>query len=737
MNEPELALRPMYPPVHYIPFGSKIFTNEDDKPPGYSFSQVVGRYEVVVDVGGICGRIDGSGPWVLDHHFPGVGSFPSAACAVLAHSEALREYYGAGLTGVVTHQAPDFDALVSAWLARKVVNGEIHGDFPDNAAAWEKVGTHLGSAAGDPAGAAMLLAKYAACVDAARMSSIKCHRERALHSVFYAALYRRGGDAGADGLSGFFDAAWHVMTTEGRNPFLDPLFDRGGAYDLELQLLQTQQETYLRDLRRSRRSLVTLPVNRDFEGWYVAGVATRPLLDAEGSLHSDALPEQEAGLGGHRLVDAIFLRDPECILFKEWVRTDDEHSILGHGFDFTAIAYSNGRPRAFINNLDYFFALDPERSNGAHLYPLWARLQAGHALSLAGQLAELEPLNGASAATVRSGFEARAGGFPEAFADPWWDSPNSHCTMVATPNHGALMPSGSRADLSDDPVVGVAQACLEYGRFGQALIHEYSLENTQGEVLPVLKEDVASTHPTAPNDGRLRFVDIPLESGDIRPEEKPQLACMATRFLGEITLEPRYIAIGQGVIAWNRRGFALVHTGSPEQSSLFRESVALLACVTAKIQCMAARMADAAKAEATVGSNASLNQAKSLRHDLLNDLLKLKLSASRAGGEAIRGLLDATGFDTILQTLDALTEDLDSRIREKGTQQQNRRVDTLNMILTIGTAIGLWTSWNQMEELKALDFMKPESFLPYFSGVVVSVSFGVIFWRFSRKNQKS
>ena len=52
----------------------------------------------------------------------------------------------------------------------------------------------------------------------------------------------------------------------------------------------------------------------------------------------------------------------------------------------------------------------------------------------------------------------RAAGYPEAFADPWFDgAANYGATIVATPNAGSLLGEGVATDLSDDAVAAVVQ----------------------------------------------------------------------------------------------------------------------------------------------------------------------------------------------------------------------------------------------------------------------------------------
>ena len=129
-----------------------------------------------------------------------------------------------------------------------------------------------------------------------------------------------------------------------------------------------------------------------------------------------------------RQTDAVWIRDLECLLFKEWARQDVESSSLGEGFVFTAVAYTDGRQGAPVNTTDYFFAIDPERAAGRHLYPVWTALQAAeiqalgaHAtLGSALEEAWLKARAAGEPSTCRLGFAGRAGALEALFDDPWY-----------------------------------------------------------------------------------------------------------------------------------------------------------------------------------------------------------------------------------------------------------------------------------------------------------------------------
>ena len=93
-------------------------------------------------------------------------------------------------------------------------------------------------------------------------------------------------------------------------------------------------------------------------------------------------------------MDGIYIRDPECRLFKEWCRADHSHSLMGRGFGFTAVSYSGNRQGAARNTSAYFFSLDPERAGNCHLYNVWASLQAEEARAPLGDDGGVGPADG-------------------------------------------------------------------------------------------------------------------------------------------------------------------------------------------------------------------------------------------------------------------------------------------------------------------------------------------------------
>ncbi len=460
----------------YVDFGT-VFTGapgirgaEDGKnSPGTLYAN-----ELVTDVGGTCW--DRNEPLsIIDHHFSRDGQFPSSSAAVLHKARLIRDKFAGQQNEVVwlvTHKQPDFDAFCSLYLARWII------EAPDAAIDWEPWGLHSDGWL-DTAGSrkidwfdpdinqvppaqrwALLLAGYASIVDNCR--HLSCPREQALHSVLYAAL-KRGRDYlnQTSGAREFFDQVKTSLQEQQLNPIFDSVLENSAPFAPELAMLDHEAEAYDRDIRRSRKSIVYLPESEaPFPNFFksVKDVAlprekNHPVKPTETSAEHLLLADT------FRIpTDGIYLRDPECSLFQEWARLDLENSSLGRGFEFTAIAYSRGRPAGTLNqnSNSYLFSIDPERANGRHLYTVWSRLQTKEVEALR----DRKQGNTLEADRSPRGFEKRVG--ESLFTDPWFDGQTCFGTMVATPNRGTMIGRpGVRNDLRDDPVVEAVRTDIE------------------------------------------------------------------------------------------------------------------------------------------------------------------------------------------------------------------------------------------------------------------------------------
>jgi hypothetical protein len=571
--------------------------------------------EVSVDVGGRCFGCRGperdlrEESLIFDHHFTGHGKYPSASAAVLHHAADLVGKLDAyDPVWIVTHREPDFDALCAAYLVKALLDGPTaswrgensvggidltalpaYGIHPEG---WRDLKVDDGQTRQEidwfnpqvhplaPIGWAVLLAAYASCVDQGKR--LYADRSRRLHSVLYAALIR-GRPVHEDGLKPLFDEARKAIVIQGRNPIFDPLFDEHSEFLPELELLRHEERTYERDLLRARKAIVNLQVGRDFEHWYPT-LQRSPLLTSGGELS----PAHRSGPQSERLreADGVYLRDPECLLFKEWAREDLENSSLGRGFLFTAVAYTRASTDSDQAGERYFFALDPEKAQGAHLYNLWAALQAAEVHALQKQGAPLAP-----PAMARTGFEGRAGVLGPYFADPWFDGGNYQVTLVASPYRGSAMAVGELPDLTDDSVVQVVVRELELGAYiGPVQVQDFTTNGREraagdekGE--PLVSRSVVKVEEATRlglGSKHYRFAQVALDerlnltnrrlAEQIGRQLWPFLEPAGVRTLPSDFVTRHLIVAPSRVLIWSRRGVVVAHMAAGEADANFLET---------------------------------------------------------------------------------------------------------------------------------------------------------------------
>jgi len=450
----------------YVGYGTRFSPEKGPRPEGESDPSKLYENELAVDIGGVCWGVDGVEQPVLDHHFyREAGQYPSAAAAVL-HNAFRVKRLGAldGDIWLVAHRDPDFDAFCAMFLARCILEKVIPSE------GWDALGLRTdGWYQGeeeinwfnpdvehcpDERRWPVLLASYAACVDNCRR--LECRKERALHSVLYAAI-RNGRDYRSEtsGALEFFQEVADRLKAGGVNPLADSVLESSSRFSPELKSLDREVEVYKNDIRRARRAtVILLEATVPFKEWFPF-VLNAPLLKKDGSINTIHL--QPPHCQRRSPADGIYIRDPRCLLFKEWARSDTDNSPLGEGFLFTAIAYSKGRSDSPLNQTDYYFSLDPERAGSRNLYNVWARLQAEEVLS------EVISLNSSpQEGEPRRGFAARAEGHEGYFVDPWFDGSNYACTLVATPNRGTrIEKAGQAPDLNDDSIAKIVREELE------------------------------------------------------------------------------------------------------------------------------------------------------------------------------------------------------------------------------------------------------------------------------------
>lgn len=664
----------------FVPYGTSFSSAEglrscsvaDVEHPGILYEN-----EIAVDVGGVTWGCSGCDLPVVDHHFPrdDGGQFPSASAAVLHLAARIKSRFKSPGTEpknralwLVSHQSPDFDAFCALYLVRQLILNDV--SWPD--------GVEIGLAPSgwldlrscprlnwfNPVGVAqlddprlsrlrslILMASVASCTDNGRRLGVP--KTKAMHSVLYAAIRRgRPYENGLHGAVEFFDEAIARIEERQLNPLFDSVFDGSALFTPELHLLENEAEAYKRDLKRARVAVVN--VQRSLEPFrsFYDPLAASPLLDPDGNIRSSQLH------GANQLYtqeDAVFLRDPECLLFKEWARIDTDNSPSGGGFKFTAIAYSGGRANGELNNSDYYFALDPETADGRHLYGVWSSLQAAEAKAQRARNGE------SSAGPARSGFEARAGSdWAAEFSDPWFDAPNYACTIVATPNRGSLIgPPGVASDLSDDPIVRLVRLALEYSTYTSPFeISDFSCIE-QISATPINQElavdaPLNAIPPTLL--GHFRLVAVGLHSdvncrndqvaaqiGDslwkiLMPEESRQVPTELRS--SNVMVTEHWVAV------WSRRGVGIAHLQEARgEVDKLRRDFAEIAAISREL--------DLLTSDSSGNSEIPVNRT----YSLLTRAIQIRQKLSLPEGRLLRQFYEALNFGDVLQSLGELHAD--------------------------------------------------------------------------------
>ena len=475
----------------YVDFGTKFYSEKGNRneeiTADESKARILYENEIAVDIGGVCWDNQNSTLPVIDHHFKkDHGQFPSAAAAVLHHAELILERFKnmSGPIWLVTHKDPDFDAFAAMYLVRCILE-EVNCDRNIPATGWCQYGVEPLSwrTSQNPKkeidwykpNANTFEKKYrwptyiamvASCVDqCVRMS---CPNTRSLHSILYAAIVR-GRDFKSTGACEFFDEVRTRLDGDPvPNPFFDSVLEDSHQFRPEIELLDNQVQAYVRDIKRARKAVVSIPRSeKPFRDWYDEAIKHSLLSD---DMQIDPIHLE---IDDRMQVDGLYIRDPECMLFKEWARQDLDNSSLAKGFMFTAIARSGDRASP-VNNSEYFFSLDPERATieRLNLYGVWANLQSAELKALIGS-------NVKTKVTCREGYKERAGKLISFFDDPWFDGVNYECTIIVTPSRGTYAgEAGQAGDLRDDPIVAEVVKLLESSVLdGEVVVSDLSLAN--------------------------------------------------------------------------------------------------------------------------------------------------------------------------------------------------------------------------------------------------------------------
>jgi len=710
----------------YVDFGT-VFTGDPRLRDAGDAAQSPGTLfanELATDVGGTCWGSNGPLA-IIDHHFPGDGQFPSASAAVLHKAQVIRDRFArqeSDVLWLVTHKSPDFDAFCSMYLARWIIESpnavtdwQAYGLHPDgwldlsdrNAKRIDWFNPDLSRVPPEHRWP-LLLASFASALDSRRR--ISCPRQRALHSILWAAL-KRGRDYlnETSGAMEFFDEVRASLVQNNLNPIFDSVLEGGAVFAPELAMLDRESQAYERDLRRARKSIVYLPQSEAPSPKFFKSpkqVALLQELDRSAEVNAEHLLLADT----FRIpTSGIYLRDPECLLFQEWARLDVENSQLGAGFEFTAIAASDGRPTGSRNLTDYVFSIDPERASGRHLYTVWSRLQTKEVEALRGQEQRSDtPV----AFYIAPGGDQRAA-MGTLLAHPWVGGPNSSGTVVRTPNHGTVIgPPGARSDLRDDAIGEEVRTELENPI--------YSAESlVAGPPVTVVDFSASRNYPNDPSrkfdlnaplqipppqESYFRFAsirlrgDVPIISGD---DSGRSLAEQVGETLWQVLypeqpgskppdFTERHLVVASDCVGvWGDRGIAVAEKcffGAGADSSANRQTLALrddfaaIVSLARDIDQLTAdgeflgrasgtsKLADQPSAE---NDDAGALQAIGTRgEELTRHAAQVQHTLTLPDRDLLRRFSEATGFAQFLATLRDLNHNVAERLRHRQLAEQ-------------------------------------------------------------------
>lgn len=677
--------------------------------------------ELATDLGGTCWGANEPLP-VIDHHFSRDAQFPCAAAAVLHKASLIRQRFGnhSGTMWLVTHHEPDFDALCSMYLARWIV------EDPTGGVNWDEAGLRPDGWLDLPARRkidwlspdlsavppehrwAFLLASYASVLEARHR--VSCSRERALRSILYAAL-KRGRDYlnVTSGATEFFDEVRAVLQHQQLNPVFDSVLENNTLFAPELAMLDREAEAYQRDMLRARRSTVYLPESEAPTPDFFKHPRQLGLHDQRNSSDVDA--EHLLLADTFRIpTDGIFLRDPECLLFREWARLDLEHSALGAGFEFTAIAFSNGRSPSATNKTDYRFSIDPERANGRHLYTVWSRLQTEEVEALKARQSEF--------ITVPSRDSARHAGNQPAttiegvLADPWRGGQNQFGTAVGTPHRGTLIgPPGVRSDLRDDPVSEAVRTELEGSIYSasslvagpQVTVFDFAGSKEGVDIEPRQYNLNAPLDIPASPETYFRFANVRLRA-DVAITN-PNLTLQIGETLWQVLYPEmpgstpsdfagRHLSISAGSVGvWGDRGIAIAQkhdftTGASapdRQAAELRDDFAALVSLARDVDRLTAHWNQLSNSSPANSDAAPLSERQvDLRglqaiaadgEELARRAAQVKHSLTLPDRDLFRRFYEAINFDQLIQTLRDLTHAAAEHLRRHQLAEQAKQME--------------------------------------------------------------
>ncbi|HKD84685.1 MAG TPA: hypothetical protein VKB58_08050 [Terriglobales bacterium] len=704
----------------YVDFGT-VFTGDPrtrsvdaaSESPGTLFAN-----ELAVDVGGTCWGPNE--PLVVLDHRASATQFPSATAAVLHKANRIRERFTQSTFEViwlVTHQEPDFDAFCSMYLARWII------ESPDAALDWQSYGLnpdgwldladkpkidwfHLDlNRVPKEHRWPMLLAAYASYLDGRR--PISCPRQRALHSILWAAM-KCGRDYlnESSGATEFFDEVRSCLLADELNPIFDSVLEGSTRFAPELAMLDREADLYPRDVQRARRSIVFLPEAEAPSAQFFKTPKEVLLQELEGR-PQEVNAEDLLLADTFRIpTDAIYLRDPECLLFEEWARLEIEDSALGAGFEFTAIAISGGRPDGAVNKSNYVFSIAPDRAKGRHLYTVWSRLQTKEVEARRTQqqsepMAELQPREASAAAELVR-------------ADPWIGGQSSFGTLVRAPRRGTVIgPPGERNDLRDDPIVEEVRTELENAIYAaqslvdgpQVTVVDFS-SAPERDNRPPQQFDLNSPLQSAPpSEGYFRYAAVRLRADVQVLATTPAplgLAKQIAETLWQVLYpeEPgampgdfaeRHVHIAPDRVAvWSHRGIAIAQK-SPLAESKDRDQFAAVMSLVREIarlrEAVAARPSDVGKRTTAREDYGALKSAVADGEALRLRAAEIKHALTLPGNELLRSFSGEIGFEQLIAGLYELNQTAGENLRRREEAEARSRDERLRHAAKLHTRL--------------------------------------------------
>jgi hypothetical protein len=502
--------------------------------------------------------------------------------------------------------------------------------------------------------------------------------------VLYAAA-ARGRHLEANGAALLFDEAKRLIRDASLNPLIDSVLEASDEFRPELALLDREAAAYERDIARSRRAVVSVPrAPGPFTSWF------HPLESSELLTDTLEIRSEHCTLAHSRdQVDGIYVRDPECLLFKDWARRDLDNSPAGKGFMFTAIAYSAGVPGAERNSTRYYFSLDPELADGRHLYPVWARIQQAETSAIAGgdaarplreRLLEADRIARLTGKrTCREQYCGRAGQFGPFFDDPWFGGDNYAATIVDTPNRGTMIDgAGVLSDLTDDQVVRLVERELEWSWVTSELVAT-DFPAVARSTAPVTTEvDLTDGTKDLPacRDGHFRFAAIHLADGvDLQHVQlAEQIAVVLSSLLATVPHScserdpgaPTLVAHDDWLATWNQRGIVMAFKASAERTaSAFKELMSEMAGLARGLEQLV---------HGTTARPSELERRAVEAEALVRRAARLKHRLTFAENQVPRQFFDALRLDQLLASIREINLVAMRRLEEKQTVSNIRIV---------------------------------------------------------------